>query len=160
MLSREDRLLQLERLERWCCQASRWQQFRVIMPIGLSLGILAGLVAGLAPYPTPDEACRILAAQTKFPVDYWLVSPEFSACPAEGQNVSLRSDPLNSGSTVHSPNPGLQTFFGAPTASSLGAPRLESRAPMRWRAVKRRRASGHTPPATTPTHQKRAPPQK
>ena len=152
MLSREDRLLQLERLEQWCCQASRWQQFRVIMPIGLSLGILAGLVAGLAPYPTPDEACRILAAQTKFPVDYWLISTE--ACAGEGQNVSFRSDALHSTSTVHSPNPGLQTSVGTRTASSVAAPRLEYRPPTKRRAVRRRRASGHTPPATSPTHQR------
>jgi hypothetical protein len=150
-LSREDRLLQLERLERWCCQASRWQQFRVIMSIGLSLGILAGLVARLAPYPTPDEACRIVTAQTRFPVDYWLISPE--ACPAEGQNVSFRSDALHSTSAVHSPNPG-QPFVSTRTASSAAAPRLEYRPPMKRRAIRRRRESGHTPPAMSPTHQR------
>lgn len=64
-MSFEDRLLQVERLERWCCKATAWQQLRVALPIGLFLGIGAGLTAGLAPYPTPDEACEIITGQMK-----------------------------------------------------------------------------------------------
>ena len=47
VLSYESRSLQLERLEQWCCKATRWQLFRVTLPLGLLLGIVAGLPAAL-----------------------------------------------------------------------------------------------------------------
>ena len=65
MLSFEDRLLQLERLERWCSKATTWQQYRVALQIGLFLGSVAGLIGAAAPYPTPDDVCEIISHQMK-----------------------------------------------------------------------------------------------
>lgn len=80
MLSLEDRLPRLERLERWCCRATAWQQCRVALPIGLFLGSVAGLAAG-APYPTHNEVCEIVTYQMKIQVGASLLPSDFSACP-------------------------------------------------------------------------------
>ena len=91
MLSFEDRLLQLERLERWCSKAPTWQQYRVALPIGLFLGSVAGLVGGLAPYPTPDEVCEIIAYQMKIPVGASLLPADFSVCAETESDQATRS---------------------------------------------------------------------
>ena len=91
MLSFEDRLLQLERLERWCCKATPYQQLRVTLPLGLLLGIVAALPAVLAPYPTPDETCQIITAEIKVQVGAFLLPADFSACPLPEQDQATRS---------------------------------------------------------------------
>lgn len=77
-----DRSNQLESLERWCCQATTWQQLRVALPIVLLLGIGAGLIADLAPCPTPDEVCDTITYQIKIQVGPSLLPAHFSVEPA------------------------------------------------------------------------------
>lgn len=96
VLSYEDRLLQLERLELWCRKATTWQQYRIALPIGLFLGTAAGLLAGLAPYPTLDEACQIITAQTKVQFGASLLPEEFSACPRTELDYATQSSSISS----------------------------------------------------------------
>lgn len=91
MLSFEDRLLQLERWERWCRKATTWQQFRVILPIALFLGTAAGLSARLTPCPTPDNVCEITTHQIKIQVGASLLLADFSVCPGTEQEGVPRS---------------------------------------------------------------------
>lgn len=141
MLSYESRLLQLKRLERWCCKATRWQQFRVAVPLGLFLGIVAGLPAALASYPAPDEICGILTDEIKIRVGGSILWPDFSACPAASGNERARSEirygtdvsfksavntkkhaPLHRTLTVRSLNPSPQICILLPAGNCVTAP--------------------------------------
>jgi hypothetical protein len=60
------------------------------LPIALFLGIVAGLIAGLARYPTPDEACEIITHQIKLQPGASLL-PADSACPRTPAEEAMKS---------------------------------------------------------------------
>ena len=91
VLSYEDRLLQLERLELWCRKATNWQLLKVALPIGLFVGTAAGLAGRLAPHPTPEEeACQIMTDQIKLQFGASLLPENFSACPTTESDQAAR----------------------------------------------------------------------
>ena len=118
MLSFEDRLLQLERLERWCCTSTLRQQLRATLPIALFLGIVAGLIAGLAPYPTPDEACEIMASQVKIQPGASLLPTNFSACPRRPEEEAAGSQVVNRARSGGRISSGPQTELALRTFST------------------------------------------
>ena len=143
VLSYESRLLQLERLERWCCKATPYQQLRVTLPLGLLLGIAAALPTVLAPYQSPDEICRTITGEIKIQPGGWLLPSDFSACPAPSRNdlasygVAYRTGlrfksatntkknaPLHRTLTVLSLNPSPQTCIWLPVGNCVTGPRV------------------------------------
>jgi|SRR5579875_3479270 len=78
LVSFENRLLQLYRVERWCERASRWQQFQLALAFALILGTAAGAPVAAAPPMSDAQICEAITFEIRIHVP---MPDNFSACP-------------------------------------------------------------------------------